>query len=114
MENGHKHEKMLKSFNYQGTKVDVVEWNESIWCGKVGYADDNIDEPNVEQVMNDFMAICIPSVIPNNREEYWDVCMSINYLTEERPNGVFFGFRVETDIQPECYDIIQVPSTVYM
>ena len=71
MENGHKHEKMLKSFNYHGAKVDVVQWDESIWCGKVGYADDNIDEPNVEQIMNDFMATYIPTVIPNNREAYW-------------------------------------------
>ncbi|MBQ4629181.1 MAG: hypothetical protein IJB44_08875 [Clostridia bacterium] len=64
--------------------------------------------------MNDFMATFDPKIVPNKREENWDVCMSLNYLSSEHPNGVFFGFRVETDKQPDCFDIIKVPSSTYM
>ena len=64
--------------------------------------------------MNGFIATCIPSVIPNKKEEYWNVCISINYLSDKRPNGVLFGFQVETDEQPDCYDIIKIPVTLYM
>lgn len=49
MDNGHKHEKLLKAFDYHGTMVELVEWKESVWCGKVGYAVNNIDEPDVEK-----------------------------------------------------------------
>lgn len=35
MDNGHKHEKLLKAFDYHGTMVELVEWKESVWCGNV-------------------------------------------------------------------------------
>lgn len=114
MEKLHSQEDILNSFDYNGTTVDLVEWKETIWCGKVGYAADNVDEPDVEKIMNDFMATCVPTISPNKREEYWDVCMSINYLSDKRPNGVLFGFRVETEEQPDCYDIVKIPAALYM
>ncbi|MBQ4629182.1 MAG: hypothetical protein IJB44_08880 [Clostridia bacterium] len=49
METMHAHEKIINTFDYNGTSVDLVEWYDSIWCGKVGYAADNIDEPDVEK-----------------------------------------------------------------
>lgn len=110
----HTQETIIKTFDYNGINADLVEWKESIWCGKVGYATNNIDEPDVEKIMNDFIAVCIPTIVPNKREEYWDVCISLNYLSSERPNGVMFGFLVETDEQPDCYDIIRLPSSLYM
>lgn len=114
MEKAHLHECILESFDYNGITTDLVEWDESIWCGKVGYAVDNIDEPDVEKIMNAFMAVSASAVVPNKREEYWNVCMSLNYLSDKRPNGVFFGFRVETDEQPDCYDLIKVPRALFM
>ncbi len=114
MEKLHSQEEIRKSFDYNGTMVDLVVWKETIWCGKVGYAADNVDEPDVEKIMNDFMATCVPTISPNQREEYWDVCMSINYLSDKHPNGVLFGFRVETEEQPDCYDIVKIPAALYM
>ena len=32
------------------------------------------------------------SASPNSREDNWDICMSLNYLSCERPSGVMFGF----------------------
>ena len=68
MEKAHLHECILESFDYNGITTDLVEWDESIWCGKVGYAVDNIDEPDVEKIMNAFMAVSASAVVPNKRE----------------------------------------------
>lgn len=113
MDNGHKHEKLLKAFDYHGTMVELVEWKESVWCGKVGYAVNNIDEPDVEKIAQE-ASVIFPNHMPNGREKNWDVCISLNYLSKERPNGVMFGFLVETEEQPDCYDVIKVPSSLYM
>ena len=107
----HPQENIIKTYNYKGIFVDLVEWSDTIWCGKVGYADNNTDEPNVEKIMEDFMSV---SAIPNRREDDWDICMSVNYLSSERPSGVMFGFLVATDVQPDSYDIYKIPSVKFL
>ena len=49
----HPQETVIKTYDYNGIGVDLIEWSETIWCGKVGYADNNTDEPNVEKIMED-------------------------------------------------------------
>ena len=107
----HPQETVIKTYHYNGITVDLLEWSETLWCGKVGYAANHTDEPDVEKIMEDFMSVC---AIPNNREENWDICMSINYLSCERPSGVMFGFLVTTDVQPECFDIYRIPSAKFL
>ena len=43
-------ENIIKTYDYNGITVDLIEWSDTIWCGKVGYADNNTDEPNVEKL----------------------------------------------------------------
>ena len=107
----HSQEIIIKTYNYRGIVVDLVEWNDTVWCGKLGYADNNTDEPNVEKIMEDFLSC---SDIPNNREDNWDVCISVNYLSNKRPNGVMFGFFVAEDDQPKQYDIYKVPAAKFL
>lgn len=107
----HPQEKILKTFGYKGIAVDLVEWEDTVWCGKIGRADSNTGEPDVEQLMSDFMSV---SAVPNGREDNWDVCMSIDYLSDERPSGVLFGFLVAGDVQPEQYDIYKVPAARFL
>ncbi len=107
----HPQENIIKTYNYNGITVDLVEWSGTIWCGKVGYADNNTDEPNVEKIMEDFMSV---STLPNSREDNWDICMSLNYLSHERPSGVMFGFLVTTDVQPDSYDICKIPAAKFL
>ncbi|MBQ8496771.1 MAG: hypothetical protein IJ489_04855 [Clostridia bacterium] len=109
----HPQEKVLNTFHYNGITVDFVKWNDTIWCGKIGYAENNTDEPDVEAIANNAMKI-FPNITPNQREKNWEVCISLNYLSHERPNGVMFGFLVETDDQPHEYDIIKIASATYM
>ncbi len=49
----HPQETVIKTYDYNGIGVDLIEWSETIRCGKVGYADNNTDEPNVEKIMED-------------------------------------------------------------
>lgn len=107
----HPQETIVKAYDYNGIAVELVEWSETIWCGKIGYAKDNRDEPDVEKIMEEFMAL---SAKANGREADWDVCMSVNYLSGERPNGTLFGFLVEDDVQPEEYNIYRVPAAQYL
>lgn len=113
METLHMQEEVIKTVDYNGIDVDLVQWKDTIWCGKVGYAVNNVDEPDVDKIAKDAQII-FPNNTPNKREKNWEVCISLNYLSNERPNGVMFGFFVETDEQPESYDILKVPSALYM
>ena len=109
----HPQEKTVKTYDFLGIPVELVKWTESIWCGKVGYAVNNTDEPDVEKIAADAKSI-FPNYTPNEREENWEACLSFNYLSSERPNGVMFGFLVASEEQAACYDIIKIPESMYM
>ena len=49
MEQIHPHETILEHIAYNGISVELVKWAESSWCGIVGYAVNNVDEPDVEK-----------------------------------------------------------------
>ena len=109
----HLQERIIETIDHNGLVVDVVEWKDTIWCGKVGYAEDNTGEPDVDKIMSGFQTVVSKHV--NERiEGDWDVCISINYLSSERPNGVMFGFLVGTDQQLSDYDIYKVPAQMFM
>lgn len=114
MKSLHKQETLLKSYDIGGASVQLVEWEESLWCGKVLYARDNYGEPDVERLMRDFVALGEAELSPNDPEEGWDVCLSFNYLSNQRPSGVFFGFQVENSRQPEGFDLVWLPAGQYL
>lgn len=108
----HPQERVLEVLHYNGIDVELVQWSEATWCGKVGYASDNAGEPDVEQIMQDFMSIDFAQV--SGRESGWDVCLSIDYLTDERPSGVMFAFLVDSERQFAGCDILKTPPALYM
>ena len=110
----HPQEQIIDTFKYNGIPVEVVEWRDTIWCGKIGYAENNTDEPNVDNILSGFMALDIPAM--NERiEPDWDVCMSVNYLSRERPNGVMFSDLVGTEYQPDGFDVYKLPpASIYV
>jgi hypothetical protein len=110
----HPQETIIDTFDFNGVIVDLVKWTNTIWCGKIAYAVNNTNEPDVDKIMSEFQALNIPTKIPNGREYNWDVCMSVNYLSAERPNGVMFGFLVSTESQPDGFDIYKAPAAKYM
>jgi predicted transcriptional regulator YdeE len=109
----HPQEKILETLDYKGITVDVAEWRDTIWCGKIGYAANNTDEPDVDTIMSGFFALD-HTAAAGRAEPDWDICMSVNYLSPERPNGVMVGFLVDTVLQPEDFDTYKVPAARYM
>jgi Uncharacterized protein conserved in bacteria len=106
-------EKTVATFDFNGISVDVVNWNETIWCGKVGYAENNTDEPNVGKIFDDFFALDT-SVVNERIDGNFDGCVSINYLSKRRPNGVILGFLVGSENQPNGFDVLKFPAAQYM
>lgn len=53
----HPQEKIIKTFDYNGVMVDLIEWTDTIWCGKIGYAANNTDEPDVTNILRAFQAL---------------------------------------------------------
>ena len=39
----HPQEKIIKTYDHNGITVDLIEWSDTVWCGKIGYADNNTD-----------------------------------------------------------------------
>lgn len=110
----HPQETIIKTYVCKGIGVELVEWTQSLWCGKIGYAADNDGEPDVEKLMGDFMSAQSLGTAVKEREEGWDVCISLNYLSGERPSGVMFGFLVGSADQPDVFDMLKLPPARYM
>lgn len=110
----HQQEKIISSYQYKNIDVDIVEWPEAIWCGKAGYATDTLSEPDVEKIMDAYQAIDFPTRINERIDCHWDACLSLNYLSKERPNGIMFASLVANDKQEDCFDVFRVPSARYL
>ena len=91
MLNQHPQEKIVETFGYNGITVEIVEWTDTIWCGKIEYAENNVDEPNVEKMSDDYFSLTSRARPVDTLEGDWSVCISANYLSRERPNGVKYG-----------------------
>jgi len=110
----HPQETIIETFDHNGVTVEVVEWTETIWCGTVAYATSNTDEPDVEKALNDYFAITSKAPENGKLEDGWSVCISINYLSVNHPNGVMFGSLVGTEQQADGYAIYKVPAQRFM
>jgi DNA-binding transcriptional MerR regulator len=109
----HSHEKIIETFDYNGAIVELVEWQDTIWCGKIGYAVNNTDEPNVDEIMTNYKRLS-RSKANGKFNPVRDGCISVNYLSTQRPNGVFFGQMVKTEDQPDGFDILNIPTAQFM
>ena len=72
MKRVHPQEDIIKTYDINGSSVELVRRKESIWCGKVGYAVNNVDEPDVESIAEDARVI-FSNNTPNDREANWEV-----------------------------------------
>jgi len=106
-------ETLVETFDVNGAIVDVVDWRETIWCGKLAYGRKNGSEPNVEKLLGSYLALDNPALTREPTEPEWSACISLNYLSE-RPRGIMFGMQVDTREQPEVYDIYKVPPARFM
>jgi hypothetical protein len=112
----HPQEKIIDTFSYNGVSVEVVEWSETIWCGKIGYDYTTADNPNedwVRPILDGYFTLDASSA--NQRKEPdWAVCMNVDILSKECPDGVMFGQLVGDEHQPDGFDVYKLPVGQYM
>jgi len=110
----HPQETVLQTYSYNGIPVDLVQWTDTVWCGKIGWARDNTDEPDVDKIAAGMMAVMSVPPSGGRAEPEWEICLSANYLSDTRPNGVMFAYLVTEETQPDCFDVYKLPAAQYL
>ena len=110
----HPQETILETYTYNGIAVDLVKWTPTTWCGTIGYALDNCGEPDVDPIMSGYQSLSFPENAITRMEDGWDTCISTNYLSPERPNGVMFAFLGDVHEKPESVAVQSFPECQFM
>ena len=109
----HSQETLVETLLYNGISVDVVRWDETIWCGSLGYADKINDDLDVGAVSDAFMALDT-AAISGRLEPNCNVLLNLHHIVQKKPAGVMFAYLVNTEEQPDGYDVFKVPAGQYM
>jgi hypothetical protein len=109
----HPQERIVDTFKYNGMSIEVVEWDVSIWCGKMEFAKNNTDDPDMGKVSDDSSAQN-PAAINERLETASNTLLHFDFLTLERPAAAMFAFLVNTENQPDGFDVKKVPAGQYM
>lgn len=109
-----KNEKLINVVTHDGVNFEIVERQEVIWVGKVSYAPNLTDEPEIGKLLKEYQQL-----IPIEKKELinpeWDAAISIDYWQDgSAPRGMMFGMETYTEEQPECYDIFKMPPSLFM
>ena len=98
-------EKLVKTITYKGAEFEIVERSDVLWVGCVDYADNNIDESDIQATLNRYGKELID--VPKRdiiNPDYTGV-LSINYIYKDKPCGVMFAQETYSEKQDERYDL---------
>lgn len=109
----HPQETIIDTFNYNGTHIEIVQWSETIWCGKLGYAANNTDEPDMGGISDGFLTQH-HTAINERLETAANALLHFDFETSERAAMAMFAFLVSTEKQPDGFDVYKVPEGKYM
>ena len=109
----HPQERIMETFKYNGMPVEVVEWDETLWCGKIERACNTMDEPDMWKLSNEFLSQD-RTAINERLETAANTLLHFDFFTSERPASAMFAFLVKTENQPEGFDVQEVPAGQYM
>jgi len=109
-----KNEKLVDVLTYHGVNFEIVDRPEVLWVGKVAYATNLTDEPNIGKLLKEYQEL-----ISIEKKELihpeWDAVISIDYWRNgSTPRGMMFGTETYSELQPDCYDIFRMPSSLFM
>ncbi|MDD4772703.1 MAG: effector binding domain-containing protein [Eubacteriales bacterium] len=109
----HPQERIIDTFKYNDMPVEVVEWDETIWCGKIEIAQNCKDEPDMVRVSDQFLAQDRTAII-HRLETAANTLLHFDFQTSKCPAVAMFAFLVGTESQPEGFDVKKVPAGRYM
>lgn len=107
-------EKLINVVTYDDVNFEIVERPEVIWVGKVAYAPNLTDEPDISKLLKEYQELTsIEKKELINPE--WDAAISIDYWRDgTAPRGMMLGTETYTEDQPDCYDVFKMPPSLFM
>ena len=91
----------------------MVERPSVLWIGCIGYANDNINEPNIEAILKRFQKLVDSVPIQKKVNPDWSAALSINYNFDEKPCGIMFANESYSDKQDGRYDQFTQPGGLW-
>jgi hypothetical protein len=107
-----KNERILDVLVTDGILFELVEKQETIFAGKLGYATNFDEEPDIGQLLDEYRKIM--SKITDAVEPEWWIGITINYGKKGAYKGYMFATEVATDNQDEVVDMYKVPTSHYL
>lgn len=107
-------EKLKHEFCCKGIQFELVECPATVWCGTLGYAKNNTDEPDIDGLLEKYQAVC---GVPKRERAMpeWSCAISIDYWKNgEAPRGMMFAQQVLTADQAIEHDVYTMPESLYI
>ena len=109
----HPIETLVETITFKGGTLEVVKRPDVLWVGCVDYADNNEGESDIDKTLKRYEALAnVPKrelINPN-----WGAALSINYTTNEKPNGLMLAQETYTNQQDERYQLFTQPGGLWL
>ena len=110
----HPVEKLVQTILYKSVEFEVVERPDVIWVGCIDYAQNNSDESDIDATEKRIVELWETVPVNNKINPDWSASLGINYFSNDKPCGMFFGSESYTDKQDERYDIFIQPGGLWL
>ncbi|MCL2774275.1 MAG: hypothetical protein FWD71_13120 [Oscillospiraceae bacterium] len=107
-------EKLIDTVVIDGVEFTVVEKAKTLYAGSFDVAHDPADirntEPDTDAIYRQYEKDkhkIIGSITPDCR-----ICFSVDYTSDERPCGIFFGQETNSPNQPEGIHVIEAEPSI--
>ncbi|MDF2544356.1 MAG: hypothetical protein K0S47_4074 [Herbinix sp.] len=108
------YEKLMETIHYNGATFEVVERPEILWVGKIAYATNLTDEPDIGNLLRVYQEL-VPTPKLARIAPDWDAAISIDYWRDgHAPRGMMFAQETSDEKQADCYDIYKMPGSLFM
>ena len=110
----HPLERTIKTISFKDVEFEVVERPSVLWIGCIGYANDTINEPNIEAILKRFQKLVESVPIQKKVNPDWSAALSINYNFDKKPCGIMFANESYSDKQDGRYDQFTQPGGLWL
>ncbi len=107
-------ETLVDTIVYKDVVLEVIQMDASIWAGKLGFAQNLTDEPDIGGLSAAHDAVQdLP--LDGAVNPAFSVCISIDYWRNGAvPRGMMFGRQVSEKMQAEMFDVYEMPASLYI
>lgn len=108
-------EPVADTIRYGDVIFEVINLPETIFAGKVAYANDLVSEPDIGKLLNEVRSGNLLSQVNEPASPGWDAAVSIDYWRNGAvPRGMMFAWETVSDRQPSAIDVYKMPASMFM